>query len=142
MKHTYSKQSISEELAQKLIDAATAKAKEIGQPMSIAILDESGRLKAFKRMDGASLLSIDIAQLKAYTAVGNKSGSPTHELYGHIKNNPALLIGIPHLPNYTVVGGGFSLKIDDQIVGGIGISGGISDQDIIVAEAALNILKI
>jgi uncharacterized protein GlcG (DUF336 family) len=141
MKYTYSKQSISEELAQKLIDAATKKAREIGQPMSIAILDEGGGLKAFKRMDGASLLSVEISQIKAYTAAGNKTGSPTHELYNNIKDNPALVIGLPHLPKYTIVGGGFAIRIDGQIIGGIGISGGTAEQDIVVAEAALNILN-
>ena len=63
------KASISIETAQALIVAAEKKAREIGVPMVIAVCVESGVLKAFSRMDGAALLSVDIAQNKAYTAV-------------------------------------------------------------------------
>ena len=47
--------------AQRIIDAAIAKAKEIGQPMNIAVVDAGTNLTAFMRMDGAWLGSIDIA---------------------------------------------------------------------------------
>jgi uncharacterized protein GlcG (DUF336 family) len=59
MDKTFSKRSITAELAQKLVDAAVAKAKSLGVPQIVALLDESGHLKAFCRMDGAPLISYD-----------------------------------------------------------------------------------
>lgn len=142
MKITFTKKSISAELVHRLIGEAIKKAEEIGKPMVIAIVDESGQLKAFHRMDGAALISIEIAQNKAYTAVANAWGHATHEIYDHIQKNPATLIGVPHIPRYTIFGGGFPIKIDNEIVGGIGVSGGIAGQDMEVAKAALDLLNI
>lgn len=139
---TFNKKSITLELAEKMLTAAAEKANEIGKPMVIAIVDESGHLKAFHRMDGAALISIDVAQNKAYSAVANAWGHATHEFYEHISKDPATLIGIPHIPRYTVFGGGFPIKIDGEVVGGIGVSGGNVKQDITVAEAGLSKLSI
>ncbi len=140
MQATFTKQSITAEQAQIMLDAAIVKAEEINKPMVIAIVDESGQLKSFRRMDGAALISIGVAQDKAYSAVANAWGHATHEFYDHIKKNPATLIGIPHIPRYMVIGGGFPIKINGEVVGGIGVSGGNADQDITVAKAALEVL--
>lgn len=140
MKKIFTKNSITAEFAQKMIAAAIKKSEEIGKPMAIAILDESGNLKAFHRMDGAALVSIGVAQDKAYTAVANARGQATHEIFETIQKNPATLVGIPHIPRYIVFGGGFPIKINGEIVGGIGVSGGTAEQDMIVAKAALESL--
>ena len=129
------KASISNETAQALIVAAEAKAVEIGVPMVIAIVDESGVLKAFSRMDGAALLSVGIAQDKAYTAVS--FGIPTHGWHDFIKDDQPLLHGIVHTPRLVVFGGGYPVQHDGQVIGGIGVSGGHYHQDMQVAEAAL-----
>ena len=63
------KHSISSELAQKMVNAAVTKARELGVTENVAILDDGGNLKAFSRMDGAPLPSIEMAQNKAYTAL-------------------------------------------------------------------------
>src|SRR5207249_9437287 len=63
------KHSISSELAQKMVDEAVSKAREIGVTENVAILDDGGNLKAFRRMDGAPILCIEMAQNKAYTAL-------------------------------------------------------------------------
>ena len=70
MSEVFEKKSISSDLAHRVIAAAEAKATEMGVPMGIAICDEAGVLKAFSRMDGAALFAVQIAQDKAYTAVG------------------------------------------------------------------------
>lgn len=138
---TFIKKSLCAAVAQHLIIAAIERAKMIEKPMVIAIVDESGQLKAFHRMDGAALLSIEVAQNKAYSAVANAWGHATHEIYTHISKDPATLIGIPQIPRYTVFGGGYPIRIDGEIVGAIGISGGNVTQDRDVAEAALSTLK-
>ena len=133
---TFEKASISADTAKKIIEAAEAKAKEMGVPSSIAIVDESGVLKAFSRMDGAALLSIEIAKEKAYTGAG--FGMPTHEVLNFISTDQQLLTGLPLVNKLSVVGGGFPIMIDGKLVGGIGISGGHYTQDMAIAEAALS----
>jgi uncharacterized protein GlcG (DUF336 family) len=135
MSRTITKTSISAETAKILIDAGEAAAREIGVPMVIAIVDEAGVLKAFSRMDGAALLSVDIAQDKAYTSVS--FGIATHEWFDFVKNDPPLLHGIVKTPRLVVFGGGYPVKVDGAVVGGIGVSGGHYEQDMKVAQAAL-----
>jgi uncharacterized protein GlcG (DUF336 family) len=129
------KKSISTATAHKLIAAAEQAAQELGKAMAISIVDESGVLKAFSRMDGAPLLAVDIAKDKAYTAVS--FGLPTHAWYEFIKNDPPLLHGIVKTPRLVVFGGGYPIEIDGAVVGGIGVSGGHYEQDMKVAQAAL-----
>lgn len=138
MAKTITKQSIAAETAQKLIAAGEMAAREIGVPMVIAVCDESGVLKSFTRMDGAALLSVEIAQDKAHTAVS--FGIATHEWFEFVKNDPPLLHGIIKTPRLVVFGGGYPIKIDGAVVGGIGVSGGHYEQDMKVAEAALKAL--
>jgi uncharacterized protein GlcG (DUF336 family) len=135
MANSFSRASITQDAADRLIEAASAKAGEMGVPEVIAIVDESGALKAFRRMDGAPLLAVEIATNKAYTAVS--FGMPTHEWFEFIKNDPPLLHGIVHTPRLTVFGGGYPIKEGDQVIGGIGVSGGHYRHDMEVAEAAL-----
>jgi uncharacterized protein GlcG (DUF336 family) len=139
MPKTITKASISLETAEKMLKAAQAAATGIKVPMVIAIVDESGVLKAFTRMDGAPMLSVDIAKDKAYTAAAY--GIPTHAWFDFIKGDPPLLHGIVKTPRLIVFGGGYPIEIDGGIVGGIGVSGGHYSQDQQVAEAALASLK-
>src|SRR5882757_3388702 len=69
MANVVKKHSISFELAQKMISAAVAKANELGVAENVTILDDGGNLKAFSRMDGAPIPTIEMAQNKAYTAL-------------------------------------------------------------------------
>jgi uncharacterized protein GlcG (DUF336 family) len=132
---TISKPSITAEAAQAAIRAAEAKAAEIGVPMVIAVVDESGVLKAFSRMDGAALLSVDIAKDKAYTAVA--FGISTDTWFNFIKDDPPLLHGIVKTPRLIVFGGGYPLTVDGAVIGGIGVSGGHYEQDMVVAQAGV-----
>jgi uncharacterized protein GlcG (DUF336 family) len=89
-------------------------------------------------MDGAPLLSVEIAKDKAYTAVA--FGIPTHEWFKFIKDDPPLLHGIVNKPRLVVFGGGFPLRVGDGLIGGIGVSGGHYTQDMQVAEAGVSAL--
>jgi uncharacterized protein GlcG (DUF336 family) len=129
------KHSISSELAQKMVDEAVAKARELGVAENVAILDDGGNLKAFSRMDGAPLLSIEIAQNKAYTAL---FGISTQEMFNFIQGDPSLLAGMPTLPRMAAWGGGFPIKVNGEVVGAIGLSGAPTVQnDVDCAMAAL-----
>src|SRR6202521_4878514 len=121
MANVVKKHSISSELAQKMVDEAVAKAREIGVSENVAILDDGGNLKAFRRMDGAPILCIEIAQNKAYTAL---FGAPTQDFFDFIQGDPSLLAGIPTLARVAAYGGGFPIQVDGEIVRAIGVSGG------------------
>jgi uncharacterized protein GlcG (DUF336 family) len=125
------------DLALALIDAAKAKAKEIGVPMVIAVCDAGGNLVALQRMDQALLVSVDIAVNKAYSAVAVKI--PTHEL-AKLAQPGQPLYGIHNADQGRIVifGGGFPLSQGEEIIGGIGVSGGGVEEDMLCAEAALN----
>ena len=136
MSDTFDKASISSELAHRVIAAAETKANEIGTPMCIAVCDESGVLKAFSRMDGAALLSVKIAQDKAYTAVG--FGMPPEAWHDFIKDDPPLAAGaVGGIDRLVVFGGGYPIKLGGAVVGAIGVSGGHYSQDMEVAQAGL-----
>lgn len=130
--------SITLELAEAMLDQAEAKAKELGVAVNMAITDEAGQLKAFRRMDQAPLLSIGIAQRKAYTAAAFRM--PTGNWFDLIKDNPRLLHGIPHTPDLIIFGGGFPIELEGEIIGAIGVSGGTEDEDEEICQAALDIL--
>jgi uncharacterized protein GlcG (DUF336 family) len=135
MANVINKHSISYELAQKMANAAVAKATELGVTENVTILDDGGNLKAFNRMDGAPILSIVMAQNKAYTAL---FGVSTQDFFDFIQGDPSLLAGIPALPRVAAWGGGFPIKINGEIVGAIGLSGAPTVQnDVECARAAL-----
>ena len=138
MSNVIQKNSVSAELAQKMVEAAVAKAIAIGVPDNVAVLDDGGNLKAFARMDGAPLLSIEIAQHKAYTAL---FGFATQDFFNFIRTDPSLLAGIPQLERVAAYGGGFPIKIDGAIVGAIGVSGGTVGNDVDCAQAGLAVMK-
>jgi len=132
------KYSISAELAQKMVEEAVAKATELGVAENVAILDDGGNLKAFRRMDGAPILCIEIAQNKAYTAL---FGVPTQDFFDFIQGDPALLAGLPTLARVAAYGGGFPIQVEGDIVGAIGLSGAPTVQnDEDCARAALALL--
>jgi uncharacterized protein GlcG (DUF336 family) len=138
MPNVVKKHSISSELAQRMLNAAVAKAREIGVSENVAILDDGGNLKAFGRMDGAPILAIEIAQNKAYTAL---IGVSTQDFFNFIQSDPSLLAGMPTLARMAAWGGGFPIKVDGEIVGAIGLSGAPTVQnDIDCARAALALL--
>ena len=135
MANVVKKHSISSELAQKMVDAAVAKAKELGVSENVAILDDGRNLKAFGRMDGASIPTIEIAQNKAYTAL---FGVSTQDFFNFIQGDPSLLAGIPTLARVAAWGGGVPIKVNGKVVGAIGLSGAPTVQnDVDCARAAL-----
>jgi uncharacterized protein GlcG (DUF336 family) len=138
MANVMKKYSISFELAQEMVDKAVAKARELGVNENVAILDDGGNLKAFSRMDGAPIPTIEMAQNKAYTAL---LGVSTQDFFKFIQSDPSLLAGIPTLSRMAAWGGGFPIKVDGEVIGAIGVSGAPTVQnDIDCAKAALALL--
>jgi uncharacterized protein GlcG (DUF336 family) len=120
--------------ALRVIEAASAQADSIGVAMNIAVIDAGANLTAFQRQDGAWLGSIAVAHAKAYTARAfdmptaelQSMVQPEEPLYGIEASDPGRIAAFP---------GGIPLKVGGEIVGAIGVSGGLVDQDQQVAEA-------
>jgi uncharacterized protein GlcG (DUF336 family) len=139
MAATFDRPSVTAELAKSMIEAAEAKANELGMPFVIAVVDDSGVLKAFSRMDGAALLSVQIAQDKAYTAAG--FGMATDAWHDFVREDPPLAMGAaPGIDRLIVFGGGYPVKVGDATAGAIGVSGGHYTQDMEVAQAGLSVV--
>ncbi len=123
--------------ARVLIEGAEEKSREIGIPMCSAVTDEAGNLLAFTRMDGAKISSIDIAMSKAFTGAAAKKG--THE-YNQlaVPGKPTFGIHVTNRGRFSIIGGGLPILINDEVVGGIGISGGTAEDDLVVAQGAVD----
>lgn len=126
--------------AHAMIAAAEKKAAEIKLPMNIAVVDSGGNLVAFGRMKDSITVSIGISQDKAWTAAAFKL--PTNVL-ATLSQPGQSLYGINTTNNGRVVifGGGFPIKAKDQVIGGIGVSGGSVEQDMEVSQAGLAAFK-
>src|SRR6202451_4762116 len=137
MAATCERPSVTTELAKAMIEAAERKATEMGHPFVIAVVDDSGVLKAFSRMDGAPLLSVQVAQDKAYTAVG--FGLSTDGWHDFVKDDPPLAMGAATgIDRLVVFGGGDPIQGGDAVVGGVGVSGGPYTPGVEVATAGLS----
>jgi uncharacterized protein GlcG (DUF336 family) len=120
--------------ARRVIAAAERKAKELEQPMNIAVADAGGNLVAHVRMDEAWLGSIDISIKKAFTA--RAFDISTQEL-AKFSQSGGQFFGI-HASNQgriMIFAGGVPLRRAGKVVGAIGVSGGSGEQDQAVAEA-------
>jgi uncharacterized protein GlcG (DUF336 family) len=120
--------------ARRIIAAAEEKARDVQQPMNIAVVDAGGNLVAHVRMDGAWIGSVDISINKAWTArafdISTKElaefSQPKEQFFGiHVSNHGRVMI----------FAGGIPLKQGGQVVGAVGVSGGTGKQDQAVAEA-------
>ncbi|MFI9505033.1 heme-binding protein [Nocardia sp. NPDC052566] len=131
--------SITLDHAARMIAAGTAAATEIGVAMNIAIVDAGGYLVHFSRMDDAFLGSIDLALRKAKTAVLFRM--PTDAL-GAIAGPDGPAYGIESSNGGLIsFGGGLPVvDTDGRTVGAVGVSGGMVDQDVLVAEACVGAL--
>lgn len=132
MSRTFTKHSITTELADHIIEEATAKATELGILVSIAISDESGALKAFRRMNGANLISVQVSQDKAHTA--SIYGWDTDLWPDFLEQSSLLRVGAANFPRLNVYPGGQLIRLDGEVIGAIGVSGAGIEEDVAVAS--------
>jgi glc operon protein GlcG len=118
--------------AKKALAAAEAEAKKNNWPVAIAIVDSSAKLVAFSKMDNTQYASVDIALGKAVTA--NNLKRPTKALQDGIAQG-GVNLRILGQPGITPLEGGVPIVVDGKIVGAIGVSGVMSNQDAEVAMA-------
>jgi uncharacterized protein GlcG (DUF336 family) len=130
---------ITMEQAKQIVEGALAKAQAEDLKMDIAVVDAGANLKAFIRMDGAWLGSIDIAIKKAKTA--RFFDMPTGDI-GQLSRPGGSLYGIEH-SNEGLISfpGGIPIEQDGQVVGAIGVSGSTVENDHMVAQAGVDALS-
>lgn len=127
-----------------MIAAAIRKSEEIGVLETVCVVDEGGYPLALERMDRARVTGPQIAWNKAFTAAGHKRA--TH-LFNQMPNGPALpgneAFGIQWSfeGKFAIFVGGFPIVVDNEVVGGIGLSGGNGEQDTACGVAALQALQ-
>jgi uncharacterized protein GlcG (DUF336 family) len=122
--------------ARRIIAAAESRAKQLGQPMNIAVADAGGNLIAHVRMDEAWIGSIDISIKKAFTS--RAFDISTRDL-AKVSQSGGQFFGIDASNDGRVMifAGGVPLKHAGKVVGAIGVSGGSGEQDHAVAEAGV-----
>jgi uncharacterized protein GlcG (DUF336 family) len=136
MPELISARSPSRELARIGIETAIEASAAIGCRTCIAVVDASGRIVSYDRMDGAPFQSAQHAIDKAVSAAGNHLA--THEMWEYIKDDPWLRQGINKVQGLNLLGGGVPIKLGDEVVGAVGVSGSCGmPEDRAAAEAAV-----
>ena len=131
------------DLAKKMVAGCEAKAKQEGWKMNIAVVSDGANLIAFEHMDGAFLGSIYISQHKAMTSANFPF--PTRrfaELAFGKDGKPGMVPGIADVPGVIAFAGGLPIMTASKVqIGGIGVSGGTSDQDEQCSQAGLDAVQ-
>ena len=115
------RKTLSMELAEESAEQCVRISQTMGRNTVVAICDESGILKAFRRPDLSNLGCVDFAILKARTAV--KFNTATHVHWQAWDGQMMTQIGMSALDGVTVEGGGVPIRIGGELIGGVGVSG-------------------
>lgn len=127
--------NVTHEQARKALAAAVADARRQNLPMAVAIVDTAGQLVAFERMDNTQTASIAVAQDKALSAAMYRR--PT-KVFQDLVAGGGIGLRVLSLRGANAVEGGLPLAVDGKIIGAIGVSGGSSEQDGVVAKAGID----
>lgn len=129
--------TVSLETAKQLAEVAVDEAEGLGVRIVVAVANAEGNLVLLHRMDRASLASVSVARDKAYTAAAMQG--PTHE-FSELGQPGGSAYGL-HTSDggrLTLFGGGFPLERDGRLVGAIGISGASTQEDMDIAQVAID----
>ncbi|ADO83909.1 GlcG/HbpS family heme-binding protein [Ilyobacter polytropus] len=120
-------------------DKALEKCEEIGKSFVFTVVDAGGNVLYTQRMEDAFFTSVGIATDKAFTAAAVKKG--THVLTNIVKpENDLFGLNLTNNGRIITFGGGLPVIIDGEVIGGVGVSGGSVEEDMAVAQAALDVL--
>ncbi len=119
----------------KMLEAGAKKAQECGKPSTVAIVDFGGHLRGLERPEGGRIANVDIAIKKAWTAIAFKR--PT-EMVRQLMLPDAFGYGLQHTDSrICIVSGGLPIVEAGEFLGGIGVSGGLIEEDIACCVEAL-----
>ncbi|WP_088280053.1 heme-binding protein [Ideonella sp. A 288] len=129
--------SVNLDTARKALAGALAEARKMNIPMAVAVVDTAGQLVAFERLDNTQTASVAVAQDKAVSAAMYRR--PT-KVFQDVLAAGGTGLRVLTLRGANAVEGGLPVMVDGKVVGGIGVSGGSSEQDGVVAKAGLDSL--
>ena len=124
--------NVTQEQARKAVAGAIAEARKMAVPMAVAVLDTAGQLVAFERMDNTQTASTMIAQDKGASAAMYRRST---KVFQDLVAGGGVGLRVLQLRGAIAVEGGIPLFVDGKIIGAIGVSGGSSEQDGVVAKA-------
>ena len=130
---------LTNELCDKLCNAALEKSKEVGVDISFAIYDKNGLPRVYRRYGEALVLSITLVPGKAYTAAVTQC--KTKDVASVAAEGQALMAIQTNDPRITLVAGGYPLFVKGKIAGGIGVGGGTEEQDCTIAEYVVSVFE-
>lgn len=129
--------TLADGASRRMIDAAVSEAKELGVPVTVVTVDESGVLKGLERMDGAPLVSVQTAINKAYAAAA--IGMPPDDFYAAIESDGAAVAEFATRPGLALIAGGLPVLTNGRVAGALGVAGAMTgEQDRLIAETALS----
>ncbi len=133
------KKTLTSKGVRMMMDAALARAAEFGITVTVAIVDDGGHLLMLERMEGGRFHTVHSSTTKAVTAASNKRPTTTKGAQGQeLDVLHALGLALAAGPkNWTAMEGGFPVMVENECIGGIGVSGGDWKQDEDIAQAAL-----
>lgn len=122
-----------------MMDAAIAKAGEIGVAVTVAIVDGGGHLLMLERMEGGRFHTVHSSTTKAVCAASNKRATSSKGAQGQsLDLLHALGLTLAAGPDrWTAVEGGYPIMVGNECIGGVGVAGGDWRQDEEIAKAAL-----
>ena len=124
------------EKAKQLASLAEEEALARGVPITLSVVDVHGNIVLKHRMEGSLLISVEMSELKAYTAVSLRM--PTNEIMPLTQpGGPFYSMTSVGGGRFVAFGGGYPLRSGDAVVAAVGVSGGTTEQDMEIAEAAL-----
>ena len=129
--------------AKTMMTAAISKAEEFGIAVTVAIVDSGGHMLVLERMDGGRFHTVHSSTTKAVTAASNKRPTTTRGAQGQdLDTLHAIGLSLAAgASRWTAMEGGFPIIVDDECLGGIGVSGGDWQQDEEIAKAAVEAIN-
>jgi uncharacterized protein GlcG (DUF336 family) len=123
------------ETSKRLAELVEEEARRMNVPVTISVVDIHGNIVLKQRMQGAPLLSIEMSERKAYTSALLRMR--TEEMTPLVQpGQPLYTLTSVAGGRYVALGGGVPLRADEEVVAGVGVSGGTTEQDIRIVEAA------
>src|SRR6478736_2611889 len=123
-------------IAKNIADRAEAESVKQHVPVAVTIIDTHGNVVLTHRMTGAPAFSLELAERKAYTSalIGIRTADLVPLVQPGAEFYPLLAVSGGR---YSAMGGGVPLTSDAKVIAGVGVSGGTTEQDIAIVEAAV-----
>ncbi|MBM3596619.1 MAG: heme-binding protein [Alphaproteobacteria bacterium] len=128
---------ITEQQTRAIIDAATAEARRMGKSISVAVVDAGGYMLGLLRMEGCGFLSPQIAEAKAFSAAAMRRSIA--DIAERARQRPETWNAFTNIGRTKLIPGlgGLPIRVNDEVVGAVGVSGATAEEDEAICQAAI-----